>query len=122
MNPDSMTQVLSHARKNTCAGVRCMRGLSVVFTPSVAYERIAIACKRNNLKEKKVHLILMSVTMKKIATTQTVAIPRKRNLLMALCRTTSSLSLVRHAQSLRRAKRMVEVLGELGQIIEKDVL
>ena len=69
-----------------------------------------------------VHLILMSVVMKKIATTQTVAIPRKRNLLMAPCRTTSSLSLGRHSQSLRRSKRMVEVLGELGHILEKDVL
>ena len=33
MKPDSMTQVLSHARKITCAGVRRMRGLGVVFTP-----------------------------------------------------------------------------------------
>ena len=33
MKPDSMTQVLSHARKITCAGVRRMRGLSVVFIP-----------------------------------------------------------------------------------------
>ena len=37
MNPDSMTQVLSHARKITCAGVRRMRGLSVVFTRRFAY-------------------------------------------------------------------------------------
>ena len=49
---------------------------------------------------------------------------------MAGFRTTSSLSLGRHAQSLRRAKRLVavelalgdEVFGELGQILEKYVL
>ena len=35
MHPDSMTQVLSHARKITCAGVRRMRGLSVVLIRSV---------------------------------------------------------------------------------------
>ena len=29
---DSMTQVLNHARKITCAGVRRMRGVGVVFT------------------------------------------------------------------------------------------
>ena len=41
-----MTQVLSHARKITCADVRRMRGLSVVFSPPVAYKGIAIACER----------------------------------------------------------------------------
>ena len=36
VNPDSMTQVLSHARKKfTCAGVRRMRGFHVVFTASL---------------------------------------------------------------------------------------
>ena len=75
----------------------------------------------------------MSVTMKKIATTKTVAIPKKKRLLMYSSCTTSSPSLGRHAQSLRRAKRMVdlvavqlahwnEVFGELGQVLEKDVL
>ena len=75
----------------------------------------------------------MSVTMEKIATTKTVAISRKKSLLMAECRTTSTLSLGRRAQSLRRAKLMVglvvvelalgdEVFGELGQNLEKDVL
>ena len=49
MNPDSMTQVLSHARKITCAGVQRMRGLSVVFTLALAYQGIAIACERNTL-------------------------------------------------------------------------
>ena len=105
-----------------------MRGLSVVFTHSVAYKGIAIACKRSTLTCKKniVHSTLMSVTMEKIATTKTVAISRKKSLLIAECRTTS-------AQSLRRAKLMVglvvvelalgdEVFGELGQNLEKDVL
>ena len=46
MKPDSMTQVLSHTRKITCAGVRRMRGFGVVFTP-VSYKGIAIACMRN---------------------------------------------------------------------------
>ena len=75
----------------------------------------------------------MSVTMKKTATTQTLAIPRKKSLLPADCRTISSLSLGRCAPNLRRAKRVVglvalelalgdEVCGELGQILEKDVL
>ena len=52
---------------------------------------------------------------------------------MAEWRTTSSLSLGRRAQNLRRAKRMVdlvafelalgdEVCGELGQILDTDVL
>ena len=74
----------------------------------------------------------MSVTMKKTATTQTVAILRKKSLLLAECRTTSSLSLGRCAPNLRRAKQMVglvafelaledEVCGELGQILGKDV-
>ena len=76
MNPDSMTQVLSQSRKITCAAVRRMRGLSVVFTPPVAYKGISIACKRNTIKNI-VHPTLMSVIMKKIATTKTVAIQRK---------------------------------------------
>ena len=74
----------------------------------------------------------MSVTMKKTATTQTVAIPKKKNLVFAECHTTSSLSLRRRAPNLRRAKQMVclvaielvleeEVCGELDQILEKVV-
>ena len=74
----------------------------------------------------------MSVTMKKIATTKTVAIPRKKSLVMAECRTTSSLSLGRRAPNLRRAKQMVGLVavelanedgvgGELGQILDMDV-
>ena len=70
----------------------------------------------------------MSVTMKKIATTKTVAIPRKKSLLKAESRTTSRLSL----PNLRRTKQMaglvaVElaredgVFGELGQILDIDV-
>ena len=46
---DSMTQVLSQARKITCGRVRRMRGFGVVFTVPVAYKGIAIACKRNTL-------------------------------------------------------------------------
>ena len=75
----------------------------------------------------------MSVTMKKIATIKTVAIPRKKSLLMAACRTTSSLSVGQRVQSLRCAKRMVDlvavelaplddVFGEHGQILDIDVL
>ena len=45
-----------------------MRGFGVVFTLSVVYNKIAIA--------------LMLATTKKIATTKTVAIPRKKSLLM----------------------------------------
>ena len=74
----------------------------------------------------------MSVTMKKIATTKMVVILKKKSLLLAECRTTSSLSLGRRAQDLRRAKQMVglvaielvledEVCGELGQILDMDV-
>ena len=53
----------------------------------------------------------MSVTMKKIATRKMLAIPRKKSLLMASCRTTVSLSLGRQAQSLHRAKRMVDLVA-----------
>ena len=74
----------------------------------------------------------MSVTMKKTATTQTVAILRKKNLVLDECRTTPSLSSDRRAPNLRRAKQMVglvaielvlgdEVCGELDQILEKVV-
>ena len=70
----------------------------------------------------------MSVTMKKSATTQTVVILRKKSLVFAEGRTTSSPSLGR-APNLRRAKQMVglvkielvledEVCGEVGQILE----
>ena len=48
MNPDSMTQVLSHTRKNHVCGRATYAWVeSVVFTPSVAYKGIAVACKRN---------------------------------------------------------------------------
>ena len=71
-----------------------MRVLSVVFTDPVAYKGIAIACNRNidsGIKRVNiVHPILMSVTMKKIATTEVVAIPKRRSLVMAVSRTTSS--------------------------------
>ena len=71
----------------------------------------------------------MSVTMKKTATTQTDAILRKKNLVFAECRTTSSLSSGRRAPNLRRSKQMVglvaielvledEVCGELDQILD----
>ena len=65
--------------------------------------------------------------MKKTATTHTVAIPRKKSLLLAECRATSSLSLGRRTPNLRRAKQIVglvdEVCGELGQmILDVDVL
>ena len=74
----------------------------------------------------------MSVTMKKTATTQTVVIRRKKSLLLAECRTSSSLSLGRRAPNLRRAEQMVglvtiellledEVCGELGPILDIDV-
>ena len=71
----------------------------------------------------------MSVTMKKTATTQTVEILRKKNLVFAECRTTPSLSSGRRAPNLRRAKQIVglvaiepvlgdEVCGELDQILD----
>ena len=71
----------------------------------------------------------MSVTMGKIATTQTAVIPRKKNLVFAECRTTSSLSSGRRAPNLRRSRKMVglvaiepvledEVRGELDQILD----
>ena len=75
----------------------------------------------------------MSVTMKRTATMKTVAIPRKKSLLLAECHTTSSLSLGRRrAPNLRCAEQMVglvafelaledEVCGEPGQILEIDV-
>ena len=74
----------------------------------------------------------MSVTMKKTATTQRVAILRKKSLVFAECRTTSNLSLGRRAPNLRRAKQMVglvaielvledEVCGVLGQILDSVV-
>ena len=45
-----MTQVLNHAGKITCAEVRRVRGIGVVFTLPIAYKGIAIACKRNTLQ------------------------------------------------------------------------
>ena len=70
-----------------------MRGFGVVFTDTVAHKGIAIACERNTLtlglKENIVHSILMSVTMKKVATTKTVAIPKK-NLLLGSTRSDPS--------------------------------
>ena len=70
--------------------------------------------------------------MRKTATTQTIAILRKKSLVFAVCRTTSSLSSGRRAPNLRRAKQMVglvaiefvledEVCGELGQILDFGV-
>ena len=109
-------------------------GFCAVFTPPVAYKGITIACKRYTLICKKIiaHTTLMSVTMKKTATTQTVAILRKKSLVFAECRTTSSLSSGRRAPNLRRTKQMVrlvaielvledEVCGELRQILDIDV-
>ena len=80
-----------------------------------------------------VHPNLMSVTMKKIATTKTVAVSRKKSWLMGSSCTTSSPSLGRHAQSLHRSRRMVdlvavelarcdEVLCQLCQTLDKVVL
>ena len=71
----------------------------------------------------------MSVTMRKTATTQTVAI---LNLAFAECRTTSSLSSGRRAANLRRSKQMVglvaiefvledEICGVLDQILDRVV-
>ena len=87
----------------TYAWVEC----SVVLTLSVTYEGIALACKRDALICEKffAHTILMSVTMKNTATTQTVV--RKESLVFAECRTTSNLSSGRRPPNLRRAKQMV---------------
>ena len=71
--------------KITCARATCASGLSVVFTPPVAYQGIAIACRRKTFtckKQNTAHTTLMTVTMKQIATTQTLAIPRKESLLL----------------------------------------
>ena len=107
-------------------------GLSVVFTLLVAHKGIATACKRYTLffpPKKKARPTLMSVNVKKTATTpQTVAI-LKKSLVFAECRTTSSLSPGRRAPNLRRATQMDglvaielvledEVCGELGQILD----
>ena len=84
------------------------------------------------LVKKIAHTTLMSVTMKKTASTQTVAIPRKKSLLLGECHTTSSLSLGRRAPNLRHSKQMVclvacelalenEVCGGTGQILDIDV-
>ena len=75
----------------------------------------------------------MSVTMRKTATMQTVAILRaKKDLAFAECRTTSSLSSGPRAPGPRRSKQMVgliaielgledEVCGELDQILDRVV-
>ena len=89
--------------------------------------------RESPLKKIIVHLILMFVTMKKIATTKTFAILRKKSWLMGSSCTTSGQSSGRHAQSLHRAKRMVglvavelahwdEVLCQPCQTLEKVVL
>ena len=46
--PDSMTQVLSQARKITCAGVRPVRGLSVVFSVMLVCRPFSNCAKRND--------------------------------------------------------------------------
>ena len=102
--------------KNTCAEVPNARayssGLSVVLTPLVAYKGIAIACKRYTLIWNNIaHTTLMSVTIRKTATTQTVAILRKKNLVFAECYTTSSLSSGRRAPNLRRSNQMVGLVA-----------
>ena len=109
-----MTQVLSHARKITCAGVRRMRGFDVVFTPPVAYKGIAIACKRNTLTlglQEKLSFTQLDVCDREEDCHHEVAIPRKRSLLMDSTKTTSSPSWGRHAQSLHRARRMVDLVA-----------
>ena len=137
MKPDLMTQALSleTREKNHVCGRATYAWYECMFTPPVAYKRIAIACKRNTLICKKTfiaHTILMSVTVKKTATMETGAILWKKSLLLTECQATSSLSLGRRAQNLRRAKQMVglvafelalenKVCGELGQILDKDV-
>ena len=63
---DSMTQVLSHARKITCAGVRRMHGFGVVFTPPVAYKRTSLAVERKPWK----HLIVLSTPSSLLMTTK----------------------------------------------------
>ena len=102
-----MTLVLSQARKITCAGVRRLRGLRVVFTPTsrrLQGNRHCLYAKHLDLSKKK-------ISAKKTATTQIVAITRKGSLLLAECRTTSSLCLGRRAPNLRRAKQMVGLVA-----------
>ena len=61
----------------------------------------------------------MSVTMKKIATTQTVAILKTKNSVFAECRSTSSLSSGRRAPNLRRSKPMVGLVA-IELVLEDD--
>ena len=125
-----------NSRVRKCQMRVLMRAVSVSCShhPSLAGESplpvsdMPLTCKNQFIA----HTTLMSVTMKKTATTQTVAILRKKIFVFAECRTTSSLSSGRHAPHLRRAKQMVglvaielvledEVCGELGQILEKTL-
>ena len=142
VNPDSKTQVLIHTGKIVCKRATYARVECSVYTSRrLQGNRHHLQAKHLDfgicfffLKKKNYQSPqLLSVTMKKIATTKTVAIPRKRSLVKASCHTTSSLSLVRHAPNLRRAKQVVglvavklalgdEVCGELGQILDIDVL
>ena len=58
--------------------------------------------------------------MKKIATMKKVATLTKKSLLLAECRTTSSLSLGRRALNLRRAKQMVGLVA-IELVLEDEV-
>ena len=75
LTADLMTQVLSHARKFTCAVVLNVRGFGEVFPPPVARKGIAIACKRHTLhfskKKKTVHPNSMLTTICLIVATMT---------------------------------------------------
>ena len=58
--------------------------------------------------------------MKKIATMKKAATLTKKSLLLAECRTTSSLSLGRRALNLRRAKQMVGLVA-IELVLEDEV-
>ena len=104
-----------------------MRAFGVVFTLSVAHKRNAIACKRNTLICKK-NTHHVDVCDHEEDCHHADVFLRKKSLLLAECRTTSSLSLGRCTPNLRRARQMVGLVaielvlqdsGELGQILEK---
>ena len=120
---------LESNEKKSCAGVRRMRGFGVVFTPPVAQKGIAIACKRNtstlglNFTKKEkleehldseikrniiVHSILMSVTMKEDCHHEDGAILRTKSGWWVRVVPPSAR---RHAQSLHRARWMVDLVA-----------
>ena len=111
MKPDSMSRVLSHARKNQVCGRATHVCIEFSVSTSRRFQGNRHCLQAKHLDSKNIsQTILMAVTMKKIATTQTVAIPGKKSLL-AECRTTSRMSLGRRAPNLRHAQQLVRLVS-----------